>query len=144
MEVSGFRLPRSFVALLESIAGGSCSTFRLREGTDAYGNRFDAELRILPESVRVGHPMQEWVNPRRIRMHDAQYACDPGFIPHPTDYSKLVFICESGEGDEFVYLDFRDNPEEPSVIHQGEDYWRRVAPDFQAFIDLLRPICGVS
>ena len=60
----------------------------------------------------------------------------PGFIPYITDFSHIVCFAIAGGGEHFCF-DFREDATCPSVVWWDDSYWRRVAPDFQSFIELF-------
>ena len=68
----------------------------------------------------------------------ARQAEVPGFLPYIGDYSQIVVFGSTGSGDPFC-LDYRDDPQEPKVIFFQDGYWQRVAPNFDAFWELLEP-----
>jgi hypothetical protein len=61
---------------------------------------------------------------------------EPGYIRYIKDYSKIVWFAAGGDGSPFCF-DFRDNKDNPSVIWWDDAYWRRIAPDYDSFIELF-------
>jgi SMI1/KNR4 family protein SUKH-1 len=74
--------------------------------------------------------------PEEIAKMDARSAHKPGFLPFITDFSQIVRFGSMGE-DEDCCFDYRENGDEPSIIRWNEAYWRREAPNFDAFISLF-------
>src|SRR5690606_288217 len=60
----------------------------------------------------------------------------PGAIPDIVDFSQIVCFGIAGGGEPFC-LDYRSSPQRPSVIWWDDVYWRRVSPDFGAFLELF-------
>jgi hypothetical protein len=87
----------------------------------------------LPRDLRVESQTEE-----QIAKRNAAAADWPGAIPYIRDFSQIVQFGRSGSGEAFCF-DFRDNRQEPSVIFWDDCYWRRVASDFEIFIDLFKP-----
>src|SRR5438034_453169 len=83
----------------------------------------------LPVAFRVAETA-----PEEIAEWDAESANRRGFIPFITDFSEIVQFGYAGDGAAYCF-DYRENPDEPSIIHWNEAYWRRVAPHFQYFLD---------
>ena len=61
---------------------------------------------------------------------------EPGFISYITDFSEIVCFGMDGSGAYFCF-DFREDKNKPSVIWWSDVYWRRIAPDFEAFVRLF-------
>jgi hypothetical protein len=145
MVVNGLKLPESFVQLIRS--GGLPNVWVLKMEVDAYGNEFQSELRLLravqpmeqgAEALPVLFELQVSATPEERQQMDADSANEPGFIPYLFDFSEVVWFGDGHEDSPFCF-DFRDDPQEPSIIYWDDVYWRRVAPNFMAFIDLYTP-----
>lgn len=131
-----------------SLHGGGSSFWALREPFDAYGRpwpqgglslwygRMAIENLAQPADPE-GLPLWQ---PRFARVSEA-WALDPGFVPYPTDFPQILAFGGTG-ANEGLYLDYRDDPQNPSVLCWDGVYWRRVAPSFEAFFSLLRPSDG--
>src|SRR4051812_11455197 len=65
-------------------------------------------------------------------------AWNPGFIPYINDYSKILCFGKSGS-DHPICLDYRDNLKDPQIIAHAETHWRRVAPNFTDYKELIEP-----
>jgi hypothetical protein len=80
------------------------------------------------------------LSPEEIQAVNESVSADPGALPYISDYSKILCFGQ-GRTDEPFCFDFRDNLQEPCVIFFDDCYanWRRVAPNFEAFIGLYRP-----
>ncbi|HEY1108098.1 MAG TPA: SMI1/KNR4 family protein [Opitutaceae bacterium] len=60
----------------------------------------------------------------------------PGGIAYIRDFSRIVCFAISGDGAPFC-LDYRESLEQPAVIWWDDIYWRKIAPDFAAFVGLF-------
>ena len=76
--------------------------------------------------------------PEEIAEEDARYAHRPGFLPFITDFSKIVQFGKAPEGEAYCF-DYRENADEPGVIHWHLTYWRRFAPSFDSFMSPFEP-----
>ncbi|MBW3635568.1 MAG: SMI1/KNR4 family protein [Armatimonadetes bacterium] len=143
MEINGLTLPASFVRAIEQ---GDLSERtkhwrlqNLREELDAYGNPLETELGAVYEDIASLQKETASLS-KDFPLHpddwDEMNRDQPGFIPYIKDFSKVVCFGMDGGGAPFCF-DFRENQEEPSVIWWADAYWRRIAPNFQAFIGLF-------
>jgi len=141
MFVNGLQLPASFVRALDSgRLRREVGSWLLKENRDSFGNRLETELgevfesvaRIrqettaLPDSFARDEIPDTW--PREL--------IGPGAIPDIRDFSRVVCFAVAGGGEPFC-LDYRENPDRPAVIWWDDCYWRRVSPDFDAFLSLF-------
>lgn len=141
MTVNGHRLPATLShALASSRLRRAVGSWPLKVNRDSFGNELETELgevfdtldRIREETdaLPVGFPADQipdrW--PREF--------IGPGAIRDIRDFSRIVCFAIAGGGEPFC-LDYRDDPERPSVIWWDDCYWRKVAPDFDAFMDLF-------
>lgn len=149
MEVNGLKLPESFVEFFEKEQN---TMWDLRKKTDAYGNPLQTDFAPLDSVKRMqeetaslseyfGPPDQyggEGITPEILEMVRQQMAEGPSFLFDITDFSKIVWFGASAGGAPFCF-DYRESPQEPSVIHHDDSHgrWRRVAPNFDTFIKLL-------
>jgi hypothetical protein len=149
MVVNGLKLPDAFLQLSDAIERGGTHLFLFKEEVDAYGNRFQGGLHLwtadpafqggtdwLSSGQWLGHP-----SPEEIQEVNDCVADYPGAIPWISDFSKIVCFGEEIQRSDPFCFDFRENPEEPSIISFDDCYWRRVAPTFEVFIGLYRPSC---
>jgi hypothetical protein len=145
MLVNDLPLPTSFVELVRS--AGTPEHWVLGEDVDAYGNVFDAELRLHHDLetierytgvLPVHFEAQVSATPEERQGMDATSADEPGFIPCLFDFAKVVWFGNGHEDSPFCF-DFRDNLQAPSIIYWDDVYWQRVAPNFDTFISLYKP-----
>lgn len=145
MVVNGLTLPTSFVEFIGN--PNVPDRWVLKEQVDAYGNEFQSELRLLrdvktmeagAEALPELFEAQVRATPDELQQMDADGANQPGFVPYLVDFSQVVWFGDGHEDSPFCF-DFRDSPREPSIIYWDDVYWRRVAPDFEAFMDLYKP-----
>jgi hypothetical protein len=134
------QLPATFLAISADILSSRLSDiWELKGEVDAYGYPWEADLWLdgkwtswqqdtasLPSSFLPENNADE------------SFMAQPGFIPWIGDFSQIVCFGRDGKGDEYCF-DFRDNSDNPSVIHWSSGYWRRVAPDFETFLTLFEP-----
>ena len=141
MVVNGLQLPASLVRALDrGRLRREVGSWRLKEDRDSYGNRLETELgevfeslaRIRQETAALpaGFPADQTPNawPREF--------IGPGAIPDIRDFSRVVCFAVAGGGEPFC-LDYREDPDRPSVIWWDDCYWRKVSPDFDAFLALF-------
>jgi len=70
--------------------------------------------------------------------------CTPGNPSTAKVWCQLVHFGEAGDAAAYC-CDHRDNREELSIIHWNDACWRRLAPDFDTFINrfgLLEKMTG--
>lgn len=136
------QLPASYV---RQIIWGRYNDFIIPQAVDAYGRYWEPGVLTLcsdPASLNA-----RLTDPQSQRPHDKPYhfasaadawAVDPHFISYITDFSRLLLIGGTAGGDA-VYLDYRSDAMEPSVICWNSVYWRRIATNCEAFLGLLEP-----
>lgn len=144
MVVNGLTLPAGLVELIKR--DGATSDWMLKEERDAYGHRWEsgAELELYTDLERIkaetDHlPVKFKLTTRtseEIERGNAIMAAEFGFVPFITDFSEIVRMGGNAEGDACC-LDYRNDRNKPSVIFWEDCYWRRVAPDFNAFMRLF-------
>lgn len=139
MVVKGFQLPAAFVQLVNE-GGINASNYDQPNPVDAYGNRWEAVLET--------YPSVSWIESEND--HLESFAADPhdpppgrpedfpGFIPYIDDFSQIVCFGSGGEGEPYCF-DYRENPDQPSIIYWDDVYWRRVAPEFETLLALYEP-----
>jgi SMI1/KNR4 family protein SUKH-1 len=138
MEVNGLPLPAGLVRVLHD-TGGAWTPWAQKEPVNAYGD----ELYASVETSSLEDMIEETASlPERFEPYDELEPDDeieiPDFIPDVKDFSKIVVFGSTGSGEPFC-LDYRDSLQEPKVIFRRDAYWRRVAPNFAAFWELLEP-----
>lgn len=140
MEINCLKLPQSFVrAILSGTLKREMGSWQLKHPLDFYGDPLETELGDVFENAKTILSATEQL-PRDFVVDgyygDDYYRQKPGFIPDIIDFSRIVHFGDSGDGAPFCF-DFRENADEPSVIWWDDVYWRKVAPSFQAFLDLF-------
>jgi hypothetical protein len=142
MEIAGWKLP---VAFLRVIADGSLNrqagSWPLRSATDTYGHPLETELGEVYQDqrtiLRETLALPDGFDPTVLIGADSEdYSSEPGFIPDITDFRAIVCFGIAGDGAPFC-LDFREDPQNPSIIWWDDVYWRRIAPDFVTFLGLF-------
>jgi hypothetical protein len=146
MMVNGLELPTSFVQLASAIGRRELpDNWMLKEDVDAYGDPWQADIEVFYDMERITSETAELAGVFQP-CYEAEVAggyCvkEPGFIPYIWDFSKIVQFGRTG-GDAMFCFDYRDDLQQPSVIHWTDAYWRRVAPDIEAFVGLFEPFEG--
>lgn len=135
-------LPPPLLTML--LAAGTLTRRRgswpLLQGQDYYGNPLETELGLVfqTEDERRGQTLDL---PRQFRA-DGDYGQNPvaslarGMIEDIKDFDQILWFAIAGDGSPFC-LDYRDNPQEPSVIWWDDTCWRRLAPSFRDFCVLF-------
>jgi len=153
MLVNGLPLPNAFIQLSHAIERGGTHLFLLKEEVDAYGNPFGGGFALYlwtadqasqgDRECLTDYYGTDRLSPEEIEALDND-ADDPGRIPYISDFSKIVWLGQNIGNDDPFCFDFRESPEEPSIICYESWYWRRVAPSFESFIGLYKPSRFVS
>lgn len=143
MMVNGLQLPASFVQLASAIRRGELpDNWMLKHDVDAYSNDWQADLEIYYDIERIAANTAElsgWFQPGyEAEVAGGHCVNEPGFIPYIWDFSKIVNFGRQGSDEPFCF-DYRDDLQQPSVIYWTDACWRRVAPNFEAFMDLFEP-----
>src|SRR6266571_3662333 len=141
MEVNGFKLPDSFASLCQDIREGNAEDSWLAKGQeDSYGNpRVNSDIEFLTDVEKIKERTDKivhWFKAERYQQ-DPEYAACPGYVK-VTSVHKFVCFGQTAADEPFCF-DFRQNPEEPSVITWNDEYWQRIAPNFDAFMGLYAP-----
>src|SRR5215212_5939302 len=72
--------------------------------------------------------------------HLPEYAKQSDYLVDFTGVSNFVPFAHTSERSTMYAFDFGTDPKEPSVVFWEETgYWRRVAPNFQAVMELFVP-----
>ena len=163
MNINGLKLPDAFVALIDRpkpivwwepkvdrqrwiYKGGKDGVYWLPEGTPDHHQSLgtlllhESLVRVETESDRlpIAFHIFEYTD-EEIDEWNAEYAHLPGFLPFITDFSQLLDFGRS-DCDEPFCFDYRDNQDEPSIIHWDDANWRRFAPNFDTFISWYKPL----
>lgn len=143
MTVNGLQLPTAFERFLEEHRYSSWDSIGK---ADAYGHPLEADFMALSSVERMEQKTAglardfgtgTW-SPEELERYTERERGSPGFIPYIDDFSRIICFGRTAAGAPFCF-DFRDDPEVPSVIHWTDrgSYWRRIAPNFDAFISLF-------
>lgn len=134
MDVNGLKLPDAFVRAVAQGAFSSHSVARPVEGlyplnldmAEVYQEQ--ATLTQATLRVAIGFEPDDWYGARTPDV--------PGGIPDIVNFSQIVCFGSSSAGEPFCF-DFRHDAINPGVICWDGDAlsWRRIAPDFEAFLD---------
>jgi hypothetical protein len=143
MIVNGFRLPKAFVQLCEAIQRGEAPVYwELKDEVDAYGHpwtNFGLVLFTDPDRIAQETRTMDWRfrEDQRLQQHE-EARDEPGFIQDFSGVANYVQFGTSNTGEAYCF-DFDGAPREPSVVTWPElnCYWRRVAPNFDAFMALF-------
>jgi hypothetical protein len=145
MIVNGFRLPNAFVQLCEAIRRKEApDEWELRDHVDAYGHPYQcSDLIVLTDPEKISKETRDMASMfgDDERLEQNEEARDlPGFVQDFTGVDNYVQFGRSITGEPFCF-DFGADPAEPSVVTWTDldCYWRRVAPNFAAFMDLFVP-----
>jgi hypothetical protein len=140
MVVNGFELPEDFVQLCEAIQRGEApEEWVLRENVDAYGRPWqNGDLMIYTDPDIMAEETREldqmYREEDRFQQDDLSRN-EAGFADDFTDIANYLRFGTNDAGEVFCF-DFGVDPEAPSVVY-WDGYWRRVAPNFEAFIALF-------
>jgi hypothetical protein len=141
MIVNGWSLPSAFQAFLDHYPDPG-RVWDLKASSDTPGLR---ERQFIPfANVEQMTASTESLAKSFKRLMElglakaALAAARPGSVPLIDDYSQIVQFGNSPSGLPFAF-DFRENAQEPSVIHmpQWGVHWQRIAPNFETFLCLL-------
>ncbi len=127
--------------LADAIRTGSLRRDRgswpLKVAFDAYGNPLETELGEVYDLAQMVKHSASLPDHFRDEYVDAPLQFSgPGGIPAIRDFTQIVAFAIAGDGAPFC-LDYRDGTDAPSVLWWDDVYWRRVAPDFSAFLALF-------
>lgn len=138
--VSDFHIPELLSGMLnKGRLHRQKGSWALRSNADYYGHFLETELGEVHSTAEslLKATLSLPVNfPPDYAEGPDEFAGEPGHIPYICDFSSLVEFGTSGDGAPFC-LDYRENPQEPSVIWWDDAYWRRLAPTFADFITLF-------
>lgn len=139
MQINGLQLPDRFVRCVDGRElVRDVGSWKLRS-TDAYGNHFESEFGAIYDTLEaISKATSDLPNDFEedgCYGGESEFADQPGFIPEVVDFSKIVCFGFSGDGSPFCF-DYREDAA-PSVIWWDDVYWRRVAPDFGSFMQLI-------
>jgi hypothetical protein len=140
MQIRGLTLPTEFVSCIENhTLRRARGSWQLCSNRDAFGNRLEAELGKVYETIRDIECESDQL-PRDFGPGAGDFpdACsnEPGFIPYISDFSRILAFAIASDGAPYCF-DYRRQPNQPSIIWWDDAYWRRVAPDFVTFLGLF-------
>jgi hypothetical protein len=141
MQINDLKIP---AALSEAIRSGhllrTVGSWYLVDEFDAYGYHLETELgEVYSTPARIKEEtdvLPEHFQPDGYYGESLPDLQGPGAIPDIIEFSKIICFAISGDGSSFC-LDYRDTPDQPSVIWWDDVYWRRLAPDFDSFLSLF-------
>lgn len=142
MKIKGLDLPSSFVEIIRlGNLRREYGCWNLREEIDAYGNPFESELCDIYDSelkiIEETNDLLKYFSSDGFYGEPSEWENEPGFIPDITDFSEIICFGVAGDGAPFCF-DYRNkSSESPSIIWWNDAYWRRIAPNFEVFIDLF-------
>jgi hypothetical protein len=140
MQVRALTLPTEFVRCIEDRAlRRPRGSWQLRVNRDAFGNRLEAELGKVYETVRdIERESDRLPKDFGPAAGDFPDTCsnEPGFIPYISDFSRILAFAIAGDGAPYCF-DYREQINQPSIIWWDDAYWRRVAPNFATFLGLF-------
>lgn len=141
MVVNSFELPDAFVKLCEAIERDEAPMlWELKENVDAYGRPWEVAGLTINSDPQEIQADTDWLSNAFLHeerfQQDAVNADQAGFIADFPGVANLVWFGRGSDGLPYAF-DFGTDPKEPSVVYWGMGYWRRVAPDFAAFIALF-------
>ena len=148
MVVNGLKLPDAFVQFLEE---HGYSDWELKGNVDAYGHPLEEATFVPYNSVewmeQETAPLAQYFGPADLAGYSPEVQAKvraelavvpPGFLPEIADFSQIVRFGTSPSGEPYCF-DFRENSQEPSIIHFPDvgSRWRRIAPNFETFISMF-------
>jgi hypothetical protein len=120
-------------------------SWRLTRDVDAFGQPLETEIgevyvdldsiQQANESLPTGFKADGYYGEP-----DEKRAQQPGYIPDILRFESVICFAASGDGAPFCF-DYRDQAKEPAVLWWDDWYWRRVAPDFESFVQLFDWSC---
>ena len=144
MQINGLPIPERLVALLASGPSSRYSGSRpLCRAQDHYGNPLETELGQIFQTAdkmqRETEALARHYVADGIYGEDLDDLAGPGAILDIINFERIVCFAISGDGSPFC-LDYREDPSDPSVIWWDDTYWRKLAPNFEAFLELFNGI----
>lgn len=141
MQIRDMQIPRGLVqALADRMLRRDVGSWQLLSDKDCFGHHLETELGFV-------FPSREEIEAETTRLPESYLEegisddveadlARPGGIAYIRDFSRIVCFAIAGDGAPFC-LDYRDDPQAPTVIWWDDIYWRVVAPDFDSFIKLF-------
>ena len=141
MIVNELKLPESFATAVKSTRlKRTKGSWQLRKECDSYGNPLETEL---GEVYRTPKRIKNETAGLTVQFEPNDYYgksladfAGPGAIPDIVDFAEILCFGIAGGGEPFCF-DYRETTKTPSVIWWDDVYWRRVSPDFDAFLKLF-------
>ncbi|WP_257251962.1 SMI1/KNR4 family protein [Burkholderia cepacia] len=141
MIVNGNVIPSSFesFAIHYLFRSGFCNLY-LKNDKDAYGNHLEVELAQIyvteAELEKETNSLSEYFPENSDYGPAAGLHNGVSAILDIVDFGKIVCFGMAGDGSQFCF-DFRMDENNPSVIWWADNYWRKLAASFDAFIDIF-------
>ena len=141
MTINEHKLPKALTEVLDTqVLRRTVGTWELKKNSDAYGDPLETSLgEVFHTKAQIEQEtsqLSENFKADGFYGEDAPHLQGPGAIPDILNFEGLLCFGQSGDGSPFC-LDYRDDEERPSVVWWDDCYWRRIAPDFTSFLDLL-------
>ena len=141
MEVTGLKLPTGFV---RDVNNGKLrreiGSWQLKSDIDAFGNHLETEIGDVcetPEAIsRATEDLWTYFVDESPDDEPNEWENEPGYIPYIKNFSEILQFALGGDGSPFCF-DFRNDVNNPSVIWWADAYWRRIADDYESFIELF-------
>lgn len=144
MKINGLESPAAFVRDVQARRfDRPRGSWKLHENLNAWGEFMETELdEVFEDEARMQKETNDLAEDfGALSVEDAEgYAevcgVSPGEIPYFWDFSKIICFGNAADDAPFCF-DFRDNERAPNVIWWADAFWQRVAPSYEAFIELF-------
>lgn len=144
MEINGLKLPDTFA---QDVRSGRLrreqGSWELRKDESAYGEPLQTELgRVFDHLDLIQKETDElpkgftFLSTEDAEGYTKLYGIATGEVPYFWNFTKIVCFAVAGDGAAFCF-DFRENEQQPTVIWWNDSYWQRIAPNYEAFIQLF-------
>lgn len=142
MKIYGHVLPEVFMNLLKTENfDGQAGSRPLINNKDSYGHYLETELGQVYVSEKVilqeTDKLSRYFKADGVYGEESEWFDQPGFINDITDFSGIISFAASADDSPFCF-DYRNSEYEPEIIVWDDVYWRRISPDFHAFIKLFQ------
>ena len=134
-------LPSSFESALDTLLKQrSHGSWAPLNNQDSFGNLLETELgEVFRTTERIGKEtgyLPKYFPENGDYGPSSPSMASPGAIRDIIDFSRILSFAISGGGEPFCF-DYRKSLGNPFVIFWDDVYWRRVSPDFTAFLKLF-------
>ena len=141
MKLNNLELPKPYLSGIETgIFKRDIGSWILQKHEDAYGNMLETEIGEVFDTIEkiksetailpIGFKRDEFYGKPTPDLQG------PGAIPDILDFSKIICFAISSDGSPFCF-DYRES-DIPNIIWWDDTYWRRIAPDFNSFLNLFK------